>query len=78
MNPNYLAKFGRAAMNTRVTGMPAPRDPRVLSPQGAWRPVPPLPRLAVPAGRPAWDSPRPRDLAAGFTIQMFRSPSISV
>lgn len=42
--------------------MPSP----LLTPQGC------------PRSRPPRHSPRPRDLAAGLTIQMFRSPSISV
>lgn len=41
-----------------------------LSPQPSRRPR--------PRTEPPRHSPRPRDLAAGLTIQMFRSPSISV
>lgn len=44
-----------------------------------WHPGGPTPALADScAWCLSWDSPRPRDLAAGFMIQMLRSPSISV
>lgn len=46
---------------------------------GPWHQVWPLVAMNAVQGAPApEDSPRPRDLAAGFIIQMFRSPSMSV
>lgn len=79
--PDELEKPGGQSCGMPVPGTRAAGSLGVLSPTDPGAQPAPHPWRAFPAGRPQApprDSPRPRDLAAGLTIQTLRSPSISV